>query len=58
MISYDDRPEVRALYPPDYWHTVTLRWRYCGRYALSSQRRAEGTREKKVMGDELLIMNY
>jgi len=58
MISYDDCPEVRALYQAKPWRIVELKWRYCGRYAMPKDDKAKGIREQKVLGNELLIMNY
>lgn len=58
MISYDDRPEVRALYRGSGWRVMELAWTYCGRFAKSNADRAAGRKERKVTGQELLIMNY
>ncbi len=56
MISYDDCPEVRELY--DGWRFIPLEWKYCGRYALTNEAKANGRKERKVTGRELLILNY
>ncbi len=56
MISYDDCPEVRKLYKG--WRIEDLQWKYCGRYAVTNEAKASGTKEEKVTGRELLIMNY
>lgn len=58
MISYDNRPEVRALHPSECWRTVRLQWRYCGRYAVTGESKAECIKEGEAVGDELLIRNY
>jgi DNA adenine methylase len=59
MISYDDRPEVRALYSDQRkWRIVELQWKYCGRYAKTKKQREENHKEQKVTGRELLILNY
>jgi len=59
MVSYDDRPEVRELYADrSKWKIVGLKWKYCGRYAVSNDARAAGRKERKVTGSELLILNY
>ena len=58
MVSYDDRPEVRALYRGSGWRAIALAWKYCGRYAKSDEDRAAGRKERKVTGRELLILNY
>ncbi|MFP4058219.1 MAG: DNA adenine methylase [Candidatus Brocadiia bacterium] len=59
MVSYDDRPEVRKLYPrDDGWRVVQLSWTYCGRYAKTRAQRARNEKERKVAGSELLILNY
>jgi len=56
MISYDDRPEVRKLY--EGWNFVELQWKYAGTHAVTDKDKANGTKEKKVVGNELLILNY
>ena len=56
MVSYDDCPEVRALYKG--WRLVELQWKYCGRYAVTKDAKAAGRKEQKVTGRELLILNY
>lgn len=56
MVSYDDCPEVRELYPG--WRIETLRWAYCGRYAVSHRDKRTGRKERKAIGRELVIMNY
>jgi len=58
MISYDDRPEIRKLYRDRRWRIIPLEWKYCGRYAVSSDDKAAGRKERKVTGRELLILNY
>ena len=58
MISYDDRQEVRDLYGNAKWRIVPLSWKYCGRYAVSKDDKAAGRKERKVTGQELLILNY
>jgi DNA adenine methylase len=59
MISYDDRPEVRKLYRDrSKWKIIPLQWKYCGRYAKTEEQRARGEKERKVSGQELLILNY
>jgi len=58
MLSYDDCPEARRLYSGDKWHLVPLSWKYCGRYAVTKEAKANGIKEKKVTGSELLILNY
>jgi len=58
MLSYDDRPEARHLYPGDSWQFVSLQWKYSGRYAVTKEAKANGIKEKKVLGNELLILNY
>ncbi len=56
MVSYDDRPAVRSLYKG--WRFIELQWKYCGRYAVTNVAKANGQKEKKVTGRELLILNY
>ena len=56
MVSYDDCPEVRALYRG--WRIEEMEWKYCGRYAVTKEAKAAGRKEKKVAGRELLILNY
>ena len=56
MVSYDDCPEVRKLYAG--WRIEELQWKYCGTYAVSKAAKANGSKEKKVTGRELLILNY
>lgn len=56
MVSYDDCPEVRALYRG--WRVEELQWKYCGTYAVSKEAKANGSKEKKATGRELLILNY
>ena len=56
MVSYDDCPEVRKLYKG--WCIEELQWKYCGTYAVTKDAKANGTKEKKVTGRELLILNY
>ncbi len=56
MISYDDCPEARELYPG--WRFIELEWKYCGRYAVTKAAKAAGRKERKVTGRELLILNY
>jgi DNA adenine methylase len=56
MISYEDLPAVRALYPG--WRFVELEWTYCGRYAVTKEAKAAGEKERKPTGRELLILNY
>jgi len=56
MVSYDDCSEVRKLYQG--WRIEELQWKYCGTYAVSKDAKANGVKEKKVTGRELLIMNY
>ena len=58
MVSYDDRPEVRALYRGSPWRVIPLAWKYSGRYAMSRADKAAGRKERKVTGRELLILNY
>ena len=58
MVSYDDCPETRELYRGAPWRIVELRWKYCGRYAMTNENKARNIKEKKVTGNELLIMNY
>ena len=59
MISYGDCPEVRELYADTAkWRIVELQWPYCGTYAKTREQRNRNMKEKKVMGHELLIMNY
>jgi len=58
MLSYDDCPEARALYDAPGWHTEELRWRYCGRHAVTKEAKANGVKERKVLGNELLVLNY
>jgi len=57
MVSYDGRPEVRALYAGPSWRIVELEWKYCGRYAVTTEQKAARQREQKVTGAELLILN-
>ncbi|MFO7900613.1 MAG: DNA adenine methylase [Planctomycetota bacterium] len=56
MISYDDCPEVRELY--EGWRFEEMEWTYCGTYAVSKEDKANGRKEEKVTGQELLILNY
>ena len=56
MVSYDDCPEVRALFKG--WRIEALQWKYSGTYAVSKEDKANGSKEKKVTGRELLILNY
>jgi len=56
MVSYDDCPAVRELYRG--WRLVELQWKYCGRYAVTNEAKARGQKERKVTGNELLILNY
>ena len=56
MISYDDCPEVRKLY--EGWRIEELQWKYAGTYAVSKEAKANGKKEEKVTGRELLIFNY
>lgn len=58
MVSYDDRPEARALYQSRRWRPLELQWKYCGRYAKTKEDKARGVPEEKVDGQELLILNY
>ncbi|HUT37090.1 MAG TPA: hypothetical protein VNE39_26655 [Planctomycetota bacterium] len=58
MVSYDDRPEVRALYAGRRWRVIELQWKYCGRYAVSKAQKAANEKEQKVTGSELLLANY
>lgn len=58
MLSYDDCPQTRSLYAGDGWHLIPLRWKYCGRYALTKEAKANGLKERKVTGRELLVLNY
>lgn len=58
MISYDDCGEVRELFNSDKWNIKELKWKYCGRHALTNEERENNIKEKKVLGNELLIMNY
>lgn len=59
LVSYDDRPEVRKLYiDKTIWRVIPLEWKYCGRYAVSHGDKAAGRKERKVSGQELLILNY
>jgi len=56
MVSYDDCPEIRELYAG--WKIRKLQWHYCGRYAVTNDAKRSGEKEKKVLGNELIIMNY
>jgi DNA adenine methylase len=56
MLSYDDCDEVRALYKG--WRIEELQWKYSGTYAVSKEDKANGRKERKVTGRELLILNY
>ena len=56
MLSYDDCPEVRELYRD--WRIEEDEWIYCGTQAVTEQAKANGIKEKKVKGRELLIFNY
>jgi len=58
MVSYDDCPETRKLYRSKRWRIEELKWKYCGRHAVSKEDKARNIKEKKVLGNELLIMNY
>jgi site-specific DNA-adenine methylase len=58
MLSYDDCPEARALYAAPGWHAEELSWKYCGRYARTKEAKANGVKERKVTGNELLVLNY
>lgn len=58
MVSYDDCPQARALYSVPGWHAEKLSWKYCGRYAVTKEAKANGLKERKVMGKELLVLNY
>jgi DNA adenine methylase len=58
MVSYDDCPETRKLYGSKPWRIVELQWKYCGRYAMTNENKAGQIKEKKVTGNELLILNY
>ena len=57
MISYDDCSEVRTLYK-GWKHIKKLEWKYSGTYAVSKEAKANGKKEEKVTGRELLILNY
>ena len=56
MVSYDDCPEVRKLYTG--WRIEELQWKYCGRHAVTDEAKANGVKEKKVAGNELLVLNF
>ncbi len=56
MISYDNCPQVRALYAGRHWRIIELQWKYCGRYAVSNEQKAARQKERKVTGTELLIL--
>ena len=56
MVSYENCSAVRRLYRD--WRRVPRQWKYCGRYAVTKAAKARGERERKVIGRELLIMNY
>ena len=58
MISYDDCPQARELYAHPKWRFVELQWKYSGTYAVSKQDKAANRKERKVDGQELLILNY
>ncbi len=58
MLSYDDCPEARRLYPGNKWHFEPLQWKYCGRYAVTKEAKANGIKERKVTGKELLVLNF
>jgi len=58
MVSYDDCPEARELFGDSNWRFVELQWKYCGRYAVTKEAKANGIKERKVVGNELLILNY
>ncbi len=58
MISYDDCPQARELYGDAKWRFVELQWKYCGRHAVTKENKANGIKERKVSGRELLILNY
>lgn len=58
MVSYDDCEETRALYAAKRWRIVELQWKYSGRYAVTKEDKEQNVKEKKVTGNELLIMNY
>jgi len=58
MVSYDDCPQARQLYDASKWRFIELKWKYCGRYAVTKEEKANGTKERKVEGRELLILNY
>ena len=58
MFSYEDTPEVRELFAGHPWHIIPLTWTYCGRHAVTKEATANGTKEVKPIGKELLICNY
>ena len=58
MISYDDCDAARELYADPKWRFVELQWKYCGTYAVSKNDKAANRKEKKIDGQELLILNY
>ena len=66
MLSYDDCPEARRLFQDGHrfdrltasWRFLELQWKYCGRHAMTKEAKATGSKEKKVLGRELLILNY
>jgi len=58
MVSYDDCPQARELFPKPQWDLVELTWKYSGRYAVTKEAKANGIKERKVTGNELLVLNY
>lgn len=58
MISYDDCAQARELYSSGKWRFIELQWKYCGRHARTKVDKANGIKERKVTGNELLILNY
>jgi DNA adenine methylase len=58
MLSYEDTPEVRKLFHGSRWRIEELQWTYSGTYAVTREQKEQQQKEKKVRGNELLIMNY
>ncbi len=58
MLSYDDCADARRLYSGGDWRFVPLQWKYSGRYAVPKEAKANGVKERKVTGNELLVLNY
>jgi len=58
IISYDNCDYTYNLYNDKKWRFVELEWKYCGRHAVTKESKKNGVKEKKVLGKELLLLNY